>query len=159
MAIGELTPPQDDTASHEMLIEFPDNRLLIDLCGEFDRNLADVEQRMNVQILRRGNQLALLGDADARGAAAELLFGQDQVLVLETGRNAGFAAGTNHALQHLPLSGFDAVLILNNDTSLSDGFIEKLSNQARTRGLHIAGPRIHRYPETEKLWSQGSWSL
>lgn len=81
----------------------------------------------------------------------------DQVLVLETGRNAGFAAGINHALQYLPLSDFDAVLILNNDTSLPDGFIEILSNDARTRGLHIAAPRIHRYPETEKLWSQGSW--
>ena len=87
----------------------------------------------------------------------EAFHGQDQVLVLETGRNAGFAAGINHALQHLPLSDFDAVLILNNDTSLSDGFIEILSNGAHTRGLHIAGPRIHRYPETETLWSQGSW--
>ncbi|MEM6309652.1 MAG: PhoH family protein [Pseudomonadota bacterium] len=65
------TPAVDSSA--ETVLEFPDNRLLIDLCGEFDRNLADVEQRMNVQILRRGNQLALIGDDDARGAAAELL--------------------------------------------------------------------------------------
>ena len=65
------TPAVDSSA--ETVLEFPDNRLLIDLCGEFDRNLADVEQRMNVQILRRGNQLALIGDNDARGAAAELL--------------------------------------------------------------------------------------
>ena len=65
------TPAVDSSA--ETVLEFPANRLLIDLCGEFDRNLADVEQRMNVQILRRGNQLALIGDNDARGAAAELL--------------------------------------------------------------------------------------
>ena len=65
-------PPAVESPA-ETVLEFPDNRLLIDLCGEFDRNLADVEQRMNVQILRRGNQLALLGDADACDAAAELL--------------------------------------------------------------------------------------
>jgi len=83
--------------------------------------------------------------------------GQDRVMVLETGSNAGFAAGVNYGLQHLPLSDFDAVLIANNDTFIPDGFIEKLSNGARTRGLHIAGPRIHHYPNTEKLWSQGNW--
>jgi len=55
----------------ELLLEFPDNRLLIELCGEFDRNLAQVEHLMSVHILRRGNELALLGDA--RGEAAEIV--------------------------------------------------------------------------------------
>ena len=50
MAIGALTPPQ--TAPQEVLLEFPDNRLLIDLCGEFDRNLARIEQQLGVQIIR-----------------------------------------------------------------------------------------------------------
>jgi len=42
-----------DAASH--VLDFPDNRLLIDLCGEFGRNLAQVEQALSVQILHRGN--------------------------------------------------------------------------------------------------------
>jgi phosphate starvation-inducible PhoH-like protein len=46
---------------NETVLEFPDNRLLIDLCGEFDRNLTDIESRTGVQILRRGNQLAIHG--------------------------------------------------------------------------------------------------
>ena len=54
-------------------MEFPDNRLLIDLCGEYDRNLTDVEIRTNVQILRRGNQLVVIGDEDARAEAIEVL--------------------------------------------------------------------------------------
>ena len=73
------TPPS------ETVIEFPDNRLLIDLCGEFDRNLADVEQRLGVQILRRGNQLAIVGEADARNAGVELL--QTLYQRLEQGRS------------------------------------------------------------------------
>ena len=54
---------------NERVIEFPDNRLLIDLCGEFDRNLAEIEQKLSVQILRRGNQLAIFGEE--HGAATE----------------------------------------------------------------------------------------
>ncbi|MCE0506996.1 PhoH family protein [Roseivivax sp. GX 12232] len=54
-------------------IEFPDNRLLIELCGEFDRNLTDIEGRLGVQILRRGNQLAIHGEAEAQKEAVEVL--------------------------------------------------------------------------------------
>ena len=73
MAIGALTPPQTMTAPQEVQLEFPDNRLLIDLCGEYDRNLADIEQKTGVQILRRGNQLAILGEEAQRNQAAQVL--------------------------------------------------------------------------------------
>ncbi len=73
MAIGALTPPQNDMPRNEALVEFPDNRLLIDLCGEYDRNLADIEQKLSVQIVRRGNQLVVMGDEDAQKQALEVL--------------------------------------------------------------------------------------
>ncbi|MBO6867354.1 MAG: PhoH family protein [Pseudomonadota bacterium] len=57
----------------EATIEFPDNRLLIELCGEFDRNLTDIETRLGVQILRRGNQLSVFGEADPQAEAIEVL--------------------------------------------------------------------------------------
>ncbi len=73
MAIGALTLPQDDMPQREALVEFPDNRLLIDLCGEYDRNLTDIEQKLSVQIVRRGNQLVVLGDEDSQKQAIEVL--------------------------------------------------------------------------------------
>lgn len=57
----------------EATIEFPENRLLIELCGEFDRNLTDIETRLGVQILRRGNQLSVFGEADPQAEAIEVL--------------------------------------------------------------------------------------
>lgn len=67
----------DDTTAadtlQETVLEFPDNRLLIDLCGEFDRNLAAIESRVSVQILRRGNHLAVIGGDEARKQAADVL--------------------------------------------------------------------------------------
>ena len=47
----------------DTVLEFPDNRLLIDLCGELDRNIVQIELRLGVAIHRRGNHLALHGPA------------------------------------------------------------------------------------------------
>ena len=84
MATSVLPPSSEHAQPPEVLLEFPDNRLLIELCGEFDRNLAEIEQRLGVQIVRRGNQLLVHGDAELRQQAGELL----QVLYerLESGR-------------------------------------------------------------------------
>jgi phosphate starvation-inducible PhoH-like protein len=85
LAIGALTPPQDEMPQREAFVEFPDNRLLIDLCGEYDRNLADIEQKLSVQIIRRGNQLAVMGDEEAQKHAIEVL--QSLYARLEGGRD------------------------------------------------------------------------
>ena len=71
MATGALTPPADTVT--EITLEFPDNFLLIDLCGEYDRNLTTIENSLGVQIVRRGNQLSVLGDGSARETAQEVL--------------------------------------------------------------------------------------
>ncbi|MEC3860326.1 PhoH family protein [Mesobacterium sp. TK19101] len=68
----------------EAVLEFPDNRLLIDLCGEYDRNLTDIESRLGVQILRRGNHLAIFGEPAAQAEASEVL--QALYERLETGK-------------------------------------------------------------------------
>jgi len=74
-----------DADAHEMLLDFPDNRVLIDLCGEFDRNLAQIEHGLSVQIFRKGNQLALMGEPEARVQAASVL--QSLYTRLESGRS------------------------------------------------------------------------
>jgi phosphate starvation-inducible protein PhoH and related proteins len=92
LGISALTPPPSRSAAEdivETVLEFPDNRLLIDLCGEFDRNLAQIEHQMGVHILRRGNRLAVIGDKAAREQAAAVL--RSLYARLESGR--GVAAG------------------------------------------------------------------
>jgi phosphate starvation-inducible PhoH-like protein len=58
---------------NETRVEFPDNRLLIDLCGQFDRNLVQLEQGFDVVITRRGNLLVLHGAPGAREQAEHAL--------------------------------------------------------------------------------------
>ncbi|MGH1368358.1 MAG: PhoH family protein [Maritimibacter sp.] len=72
LGLDTAHPPKPEDI-HETRLEFPNNRLLIDLCGEFDRNLSQIEHKLNVHILRRGNHLAVVGEGEARGRAAAVL--------------------------------------------------------------------------------------
>ena len=73
MAITAPNPAATPDDPSDTLLEFPDNRLLIDLCGELDRNIVQVELRLGVAIHRRGNHLALHGPAPEREAAEAVL--------------------------------------------------------------------------------------
>lgn len=89
MGVSASTPSSASAIAqdnaHETLLEFPDNRHLIPLCGEHDRHLALIEQRLGVQIIRRGNQLAIMGPRGDRSRTVALL----QVLYnrVESGRS------------------------------------------------------------------------
>ena len=73
MGISALTPPQSPDGPAPSHLEFSDNRLLIDLCGEYDRNLTHLESHLGVQIVRRGNQLDIIGPDEARSQVARIL--------------------------------------------------------------------------------------
>ena len=45
-------------------LRFSSNKLLIELCGQLDKNLSKIEKWAGVQIVRRGNALSIYGDKD-----------------------------------------------------------------------------------------------
>jgi len=51
------------------LIQFDDNRLLPLLFGEHDKNLVRIEESLGVQLINRGNQVAIEGPSDAADIA------------------------------------------------------------------------------------------
>ena len=83
-----VASPSAKDGLKESLIEFPDNRLLIDLCGAYDQHLAAIEKALEVQIIRRGNQLAILGSAANLSETTEVLKALYQRL--EAGRTIDF---------------------------------------------------------------------
>ena len=72
-------------ASDEMLVEFPDNRHLIELCGAHDVNLNMIETGLGIQIVRRGNRLILIGEQSQREAGSRAL--RELYEQLERGRS------------------------------------------------------------------------
>lgn len=61
------------TAAQPVHLEFDDNRLLPLLFGEYDQNLARIEQQLGVSLVSRGNQLAITGPPTSVDAARETL--------------------------------------------------------------------------------------
>ena len=83
MTIAKV-PTSPAEAAKQVLLEFPDNRLLIDLCGPYDQYLATIETALSIQIVRRGNALAILGEEDTANRASDVL--KALYLRLETGK-------------------------------------------------------------------------
>ena len=72
-----LTPPDirasgaSDTT--HIVLTFDNNRLASALFGQFDQNLALIEQKLGVDARARGNQVALRGEASATDQARRTL--------------------------------------------------------------------------------------
>lgn len=62
-----------DAKPHSQTISFEDNRLLAILLGEFDSNLALIEERLNIEAVIHGNLITLNGPAEQCDIAAEVL--------------------------------------------------------------------------------------
>jgi phosphate starvation-inducible PhoH-like protein len=59
--------------TRDLLLEPADNRVLANLCGQFDEHLRQIEQRLGVQISNRGNQFRVMGPGDTAGLGARIL--------------------------------------------------------------------------------------
>jgi len=140
----------------ETVVDFPDNRLLIDLCGEFDTNLAQIEQALDVQIHRRGNKLQVSGDcaqisqalAVLRALYARLESGRpleagDISAALRLGKDE--TSGTTHPDSQLEMFGSGAIEIKTRKKSVEPrsarqaAYIRALLDNDLVFGLGPAG--------------------
>lgn len=76
-------------AAAPLLLEFDNNRLLLQLLGEHDRHLALIEDRVGVACVARGNQIVITGGPEERQTAALVL--RDLYRQLQAKRQVGKA--------------------------------------------------------------------
>jgi phosphate starvation-inducible PhoH-like protein len=60
-----VSPTTDNAHSSQLELAFEDNKLAAQLYGDFDQNLALIEQRLGVQATPRGNHVMLRGSASS----------------------------------------------------------------------------------------------
>jgi phosphate starvation-inducible PhoH-like protein len=84
-----LSATPDNALSSELELAFEDNRLAAQLYGDFDQNLALIEQRLKVTATPRGNHLLLKGGAHAIDQARRVL--ESLYGLLEEGRPVDIA--------------------------------------------------------------------
>ena len=61
------------TETQELVLEPADNRMLANLCGQFDEHLRQIERRLGVHISNRGNHFKIVGPQQSSRAGARVL--------------------------------------------------------------------------------------
>ena len=59
--------------SRDVVLEPADNQRLANLCGQFDEHLRQIERRLNVDIVSRGNRFRVTGQAGAAQIGSDVL--------------------------------------------------------------------------------------
>ena len=68
-----VQPQQDLAAVYDIRLEPADNERLANVCGPFDQNLKQLERRLGVDIVSRGNSFQVSGAPEVARAAGEIL--------------------------------------------------------------------------------------
>lgn len=68
-----VQPQQDLSAVYDIRLEPADNERLANVCGPFDQHLKQLERRLGVDIVSRGNSFQVSGEPDVARAAGEIL--------------------------------------------------------------------------------------
>ena len=68
---------------HSLRLEFENNQKLQEVCGRHDANLIQIEDRLGVQVVVRGNQIAIFGNKEQAEKASVIL--KDLYEIAESG--------------------------------------------------------------------------
>jgi GT2 family glycosyltransferase len=82
------------------------------------------------------------------------------ITLLEARNNSGFSGGNNLGIRYALELGAPWILLLNNDTIVGCGALDRLVEGAEGAAAHIAGCAIYEYADPSKAWYLGgefSW--
>ena len=86
------------TSEHQLVVPFDDNRLVAELFGEYDANLAVLEDRLEIEIVAHGNVVTLRGVASSCDIAKRVL--EDLYGRLAEGQSIG-SGDIDGAIRHV----------------------------------------------------------
>jgi GT2 family glycosyltransferase len=79
------------------------------------------------------------------------------LVLLDTGKNLGYAGGNNVGTRHALEHGADFVLLLNNDTTVAPDLLEQLVDAARrTPDAGVFSARVMYFDNPELVWFDGA---
>jgi phosphate starvation-inducible PhoH-like protein len=124
--------------TREFLLEPADNRLLANLCGQFDEHLRQIEQRLDVHISNRGNHFRVEGSGPASAVAAQVLrdlyalAGREN---LDTRAVHNCLQETRMNLETIPEAGAEVAPVATGaDSPVNDAFIVTRRMRIKPRG-------------------------
>ena len=101
--------------------------------------------------------LLVVDNGSTDGSVPAIRAAFPDVEVIETGRNLGFAGGGNAGIEAALTRGVEFVLLLNNDTVVSPGFVRELVEVARaTPDVAAVSPKIYYHADPTRVWYAGA---
>jgi hypothetical protein len=80
-----------------------------------------------------------------------------EINYIYSGKNLGFAAGTNLGLQKALSAGYKYFLIINNDTRADLLMLSELVKPLKDENVGLVAPFIYYYDTPDKIWSCGGF--
>lgn len=97
------------------------------------------------------------GSTDDSLVRLRIYSGSYPLVLLETGRNLGYAEGNNVGTRHALEKGADFVLVLNNDTTVAPDLLDQLVEAARrTPDAGVFSARVMYFDNPDKVWFDGA---
>ncbi|MGA9116843.1 MAG: glycosyltransferase family 2 protein [Bacteroidota bacterium] len=101
-------------------------------------------------------KILVVDNASSDGSADAIRATFPEAEVLQTGANLRFAGGNNAGIRRALEEGADMVLLLNNDTTVEEDFLEPLVRRLASDPLAgAAGPRIVYHDDPSRIWYAG----
>jgi len=107
-------------------------------------------------VVERGFHVLLVDNGSSDGTPRRAPAVLPAVEVIENGENLGFAAGNNVGIRHALGRGAEAVILLNNDTTVAPDFAEELLRAATGRPrVGTATAKIYFHDPPDRIWFAG----
>ncbi|MBM4311814.1 MAG: glycosyltransferase family 2 protein [Deltaproteobacteria bacterium] len=101
----------------------------------------------------------LVDNGSANNEAARLSGLFPEVYLIANTENRGFAGGNNDGIGWALANGCDYIVNLNNDCLVEPDWLSNLISGVLTTGADFASSRIMRYPQTDRICSDGDGLL
>ena len=96
----------------------------------------------------------ILIDNESQNDFSDEINKNEKIYIIKNKNNEGFARANNQGIKYSLKNGFDYVLLLNNDTLITNNLLDSLIKQSNTLNQKIIQPLILNYDGT-KIWNAG----
>lgn len=111
----------------------------------------------SLEKINYGNyKIIAVDNGSSDGSVFEIKEKHPQTIIIENKKNLGFAGGNNIGIKYAINDEVDYVLLINNDTTVEENFLNELVNVGESdKKTGILGPKICYYDEPKIIWSAG----
>lgn len=101
-------------------------------------------------------EIVVVDNASEDGSGQRLKDEFDEITLLVNSKNEGFTGGNNRGIQYALDAGFEYLMLLNNDTIVTPGFVQPLLQVLQAHDVGAVQPKILYESERNIIWNAGT---